>query len=171
MEGDRSFDYLIEKFEKRLNHWKANFLTHAGRLVLIKSVLDSIPIYAMGTIIIPPKVIAKLTAIARNFFWGGKHDKKSLAYVAWKEVTTPKGMGGLGLRSLTEMNRALMLKIVWKLAKGDDTQWVKELEAKYFPRGAFWSIQRRNRSSKFWKQIMQLRPMLEMHVAWKVGSG
>ncbi|XP_078169234.1 uncharacterized protein LOC144563626 [Carex rostrata] len=82
VDSERSFDYLIEKFEKRLNHWKANFITHAGRLVLIESVLDSLPIYAMGTITVPRKVIVKLTAIARNFFWGGKHDKKSLAYVA-----------------------------------------------------------------------------------------
>lgn len=82
MEGDKAFDYLIEKFEQKLNHWKANFLNHARRLVLIKSVLDSLPIYAIGTIILPSKVISKLTAIIRNFFWGGRHDKKSMAYVA-----------------------------------------------------------------------------------------
>lgn len=120
---------------------------------------------------LPAKVIVKLTAIARNFFWGGKHDKRCLSYVAWKEITKPKGMGGLGLRSLTEMNRALVLKMAWKLARGDDTQWVKAMHAKYFPRGAFWSIQRRSRCSKFWKQIMQLRPILAVHVVWQIGSG
>lgn len=71
VEGDKAFDYLIERFEQRLNHWKSNFLPHAGRLVLIKSVIESLLIYAMGTILIPTKIITKLTAITRNFFWGG----------------------------------------------------------------------------------------------------
>lgn len=67
-EGEGAFDYLIEKFEKRLNNWKSKCLSHARRLILIKSVLNSLPIYAMGTILIPAKVLKKLTAIARNFF-------------------------------------------------------------------------------------------------------
>lgn len=63
---------------------------------MIQSVINSMSIYAMGTIIIPRKVIKKLTAITRNFFWGGKHDKRSLAYVAWSTITTPKRDGGFG---------------------------------------------------------------------------
>lgn len=83
VEGNKAFDYLVEKFENRLNNWKSKCLSHVGRLILIKSVLSSLPIYAMGTIILPTRVVKKLTAIARNFFWGGNHDKKSMAYVAW----------------------------------------------------------------------------------------
>lgn len=49
---------------------------------------------AMGTILIPAKVLKKLTAIARNFFWGGNHEKRSMAYVAWDKITTPIGRGG-----------------------------------------------------------------------------
>lgn len=144
----RAFDYLIEKFEQKLNHWKSNYLSHAGRLILIKSVLNSLPIYAMGTIIIPQKVLTRLTTIARNFFWGGKHDRRSLAYVSWDAITAPKGMGGLGIRSLKETNQALVLKTIWRLAMGSEAQWAQALQAKYYPRGAFWTIQRRNRCSK-----------------------
>lgn len=171
VDGDKAFDYLIDRFEKRLNHWKSNFLSHAGRLVLIKSVLESLPIYAMGTIILPNRVITKLTAIVRNFFWGGRHDKRSLAYVSWDAITTPKEGGGLGLRSLKETNQALVLKTIWKVAVGTDAQWVHVLKAKYYPRGAFWSIQRRGRCSKLWKQIMVLRPVMAVNIAWKIGNG
>lgn len=125
----------------------------------------------MGTIIIPQKVLTKLTAIARIFFWGGKHDKRSLAYVSWDVITAPKGMGGLGLRSLKETNQALVLKAILRLAMGSDAQWAQAIRAKYFSRGAFWTIQRRTRCSKLWKQIVDLRPILENHIAWKIGSG
>lgn len=171
VDGTNCFDYLIDKFERRLNHWKANFLSHAGRLVLIKSVLDSMPIYAMGTILLPKKVVKKLTAISRNFFWGGSHDKRSMAYVAWGKITQPKGMGGLGLRSIEEMNKALVLKVIWKLASNADAQWVQLLQAKYYPRGAFWSTQRNTRCSKLWRNLMHLRPFLQHHICWKIGSG
>lgn len=72
----------------------------------------------------------------------------------------PKGMGGLGLRSLEEMNKALVLKNVWKLAAGGRAQRVMVMEAKYYPRGAFWSTQRRSACSKLWRQMMELRPVL-----------
>lgn len=95
--GRASFDYLVEKFERRLNSWKAKMLSHTGRLILIKSVLESLPIYTMGTAIVPTRVLKKLTAIMRNFFWGGNLEKNHMAYVAWAKITAPKGMGGLGL--------------------------------------------------------------------------
>lgn len=138
-------------------------------MILIKSVLSSLPIYAMGTIILPTRVVKKLTAIARNFFWGGNHDKKSMAYVAWDKVTTPLSLGGLGLRSLKEMNMALVMKALWKLSTGADSQWVKVMQLKYYPMSAFWSVGRRNGASKFWRHLIQLKPALQPNILWKVG--
>lgn len=82
-----------------------------------------------------------------------------------------KRKGGLGLRSLKETNQALVLKTIWKIAIGVDAQWVQVLKAKYYPRGAFWSIQKRGRCSKLGKQIMVLRPVMAVNMAWKIGSG
>lgn len=50
--GDNSFDYLVDQFERCLNQWKSKLLTHAGRLILLKSVLESLSVYAMGTVIV-----------------------------------------------------------------------------------------------------------------------
>lgn len=169
--GSGSFDYLIQKFETRLNSWKARFLTHAGRLILLKAVLESMPVYAMGTVILPAKVITKLTAIMRNFFWGGDAEKKKLPYVAWEEISTPKGMGGLGLRSLAEMNKALVLKTVWKIANEVEALWTQALRAKYFPRSTFWNTNRTYNCSKLWRDIVHIKPALQFNIVWKVGSG
>ena len=35
---------IIEKIEKKLSGWRASLLSQAGRLVLIKSVINSLPI-------------------------------------------------------------------------------------------------------------------------------
>lgn len=164
-------DYIVEKFENRLNSWKSKLLNHAGRLILLKTVLESLPVYAMGTVILPNKVISKLNAIMRNFFWGGVDDRRHMPYVAWKTITTPKGMGGLGLRSLKEMNQSLVAKNIWKIASGAEVSWVKLVQAKYFPRGCFWMTNRTHTCSKLWSQMVHLEPFLQQHFLWKIGTG
>ena len=37
--------WLIVKIEKRIRRWSHRWLSRAGRLVLIKSVLEAIPVY------------------------------------------------------------------------------------------------------------------------------
>lgn len=169
--GRASFDYLIEKFEKQLNLWKAKMLSHAGRPILIKFVLESLPVYAMGTVIIPAKVLKKLTGIMRNFFWGGDSAKNYMSYVAWSRVTVPKGLGGLGLRSLKEMNMALVLKIAWKIASGSSSPWAETIQAKYCPITGFWASTRTYSCTLLWRNLVGLKPLLQFHLVWKIGSG
>lgn len=66
---DRSaaYDFVADKFRIKLSGYKANKLSHAARLTLINSVFASIPVYYMSNILFSRKLIAKLTAIIRNF--------------------------------------------------------------------------------------------------------
>lgn len=129
------------------------------------------PLYAMGTVILPTKVVKKLTSLVRNFFWGGTVEDRKMAYVAWREITLPKGMGGLGLRGLGEMNQALVLKNVWKIVSGSTARWVLIMQSKYYPRSCFLATNRTNNCTKMWRNLVQLKPLLYEHLAWKIGSG
>lgn len=81
-----SFDFLIEKFSARLQAWKSRVLSPAGRLVLIKAVLQTLPIYHMATVKIPQKMIKVLTDIMRHFLWGAMDKDRYLSYVAWDRI-------------------------------------------------------------------------------------
>lgn len=107
-----SFNFLIEKFEGKLQMWKSALLSHAGRLVLIRTVLQAMPIYYMVTCRIPNSVINERTSIIRRFFWGKVEKRRYLAYVAWEKITMPVEMGGLGVRDLQAMNESLLMKIL-----------------------------------------------------------
>ena len=50
---DRSaaYDFIYDKFKSKLSAYKANRLSHAARLTLIKSVFSSIPVYYMSNIL------------------------------------------------------------------------------------------------------------------------
>ena len=39
---------IIEKIEKKLNRWKASLSSKAGKLVMIKAILNRLPLYFLG---------------------------------------------------------------------------------------------------------------------------
>ncbi|XP_050227685.1 uncharacterized protein LOC126677214 [Mercurialis annua] len=60
---------LRQNFCNRFAQWKGNLLSPAGRLVMIKSVLASLPVYTMCNFAIPSGVIASLEKFMRSFLW------------------------------------------------------------------------------------------------------
>jgi hypothetical protein len=61
----------------------------------------------MSNILFPKKLLAKLTAIIRVFWWTGiRKDKtsKTLYLRAWKDICAPKKEGGLGIRNFQTVN-------------------------------------------------------------------
>ena len=63
--GYRKFDWkwLIGKLEKRLMIWSNKWLSRAGRVTLVKSVLEAIPIYRMFIAWIPKGVLDRIRRI------------------------------------------------------------------------------------------------------------
>ena len=49
-----------ERFEKKLSGWKGKLLTVWGRLVLINSVLSSLPMFMMSFFEVPKGVLKKI---------------------------------------------------------------------------------------------------------------
>ena len=41
----KDWHWILAKFENRIQHWTNRLLSLGGRLVLIKSVLSSLPVY------------------------------------------------------------------------------------------------------------------------------
>ena len=44
----KTFYYILENVLKKMQGWKLKLLSHAGREILIKAVVQAIPSYAMG---------------------------------------------------------------------------------------------------------------------------
>ncbi|GKD54771.1 RNA-directed DNA polymerase, eukaryota, reverse transcriptase zinc-binding domain protein [Tanacetum coccineum] len=116
---------LIEKVKAKVNHWRNRFLTYAGKLQLIASVLESIHSYWCCVFLLPKTVINDINIIMKKFLWSQSDDSKGKTKVAWKNVCKPKNQGGLGLKDLTIWNHTLLVKHLWNIANKKDTLWVK----------------------------------------------
>ncbi|XP_078152638.1 uncharacterized protein LOC144547828 [Carex rostrata] len=169
--GRVTFDFLIEKVSAKLQVWKSRLLSPAGRLVLIKAVLLSIPIYYMATTFLPQSVINTINGLVRRFFWGAGDKSRYLAYISWDTITKPKEEGGLAVRDLKAMNEAMLLKALWKIAAGSDAMWVQMVVAKYIPRSKLWTSKRTYNCTPFWRAIMKLRTLLLPMIKWCIGDG
>lgn len=169
--GRQSFDLILEKFTSRLNSWKGRMLSQAGRVVLIKSVLHSLPIYFMATAKFPVLVTQAINKLVRAFFWGKEQGVRYVAYVAWEKIKRPIEEGGLAIRDLSLVNDALLMKSLWKLASRAEAQWVSLVTAKYMPRSKLWHSNRTYQCSAFWRSLMVLRDKLLPMIKWDIGKG
>ena len=85
---------IEEHFEKKLSCWKAKYLSYGGRLVLLNSVLSSLPMFMMSFFEIPKGVLKNLDQFRSRFFWQGSSDKHKLRLAKWDILCRPKEQGG-----------------------------------------------------------------------------
>eukprot|EP00253_Pinus_taeda_P006842 PITA_06842 len=88
-------------------------LNIASRIVLLKSVLQSIPIYPLSIRAASKGVCTKLREIFGKFVWGGPKQQRKWALVSWKNLIQRKEEGGLGVRDSEMLNRILGAKLRW----------------------------------------------------------
>jgi hypothetical protein len=86
-----------ERFQKKLSSWKGKMLSSGGRLVLINSVLSSLPLYMLSFFRIPKGVLEKLDYYRSRFFWQCDEHKKKYRLAKWSILHKPKSAGGWGL--------------------------------------------------------------------------
>ena len=114
------WDSVEERFRKRLVSWKKQYISTDGRLKLIYSTLSSLSIYFLSLFRMPKSMCSKLEKIQRDFLWGGGNLERKPHLVNWKTVCSEKKRGGLGLRSLSKLNQALLCKWSWRFANEMD---------------------------------------------------
>lgn len=119
-----TFEPIIQRFLKYLSGWAAKLLSRGARLTLISSTLDTLANHFLSVFRLPKKIIKRLDAIHRSFFWAADETcSGAKCLIAWKNVCTPKTAGGLGLKSLLLQNNCLM-KFASKLLQKQDLPWV-----------------------------------------------
>ncbi|GJR20021.1 RNA-directed DNA polymerase, eukaryota, reverse transcriptase zinc-binding domain protein [Tanacetum coccineum] len=131
---------VVDKVTSRLSKWKMKSLSIGGRLTLIKSVLGSIPIYHMSIYRVPKRVLLVLESIRSHFFNGHESSSKKASWVKWSSVITSKEKGGLGVASLYALNRALMLKWVWRFFSNKESFWARVIKAIYGEDGSMGKV-------------------------------
>jgi hypothetical protein len=125
------WDPVVHTIKSRLSGWQSRFLSFGGRLVLLKSVLTSLPVYAISFFKTPSGIISIIESIFNKFFWGGGEDNRKISWIAWSYICLRKESGGLGVRQLREFNSALLGKWCWRMLVDREGLWYRVFVARY----------------------------------------
>ena len=136
------WDGVEERMRKRLALWKRQFISKGRRITLILSTLASMPTFLMSLLRMPRVVKLRLEKIQRDFLWEGGALEKRPYLVKWAIVCSHKKKGGLGIRNLPTLNRALLCKWSWRFLVERDSFWKLIISTKFGVIRGGWSTRR-----------------------------
>jgi hypothetical protein len=166
-----AFSELKGRIWERINGWKEKFLSHAGKEVLLKAVVQAMPTYTMSVFQLPKTLCKEINSMMSKFWWGHKEKDYKVAWMSWRRMGRAKENGGLGFHDLELSNLALLAKQGWRLLQQPNTLVAKIFREKYYPQGNFLEANLGRRSSYAWRSIWNARPLLEDGLIWRVGNG
>ena len=108
------FYFLRDKIERRISGWAHRHLSFGGRLTLIKSTLEAIPIHLFQAIEPTNAALHILEQQLARFFWGATREKKKTHWIGWDQICRQTSEGGLGIRRFEEVLRAFGIKLWWR---------------------------------------------------------
>ncbi|KAI0488460.1 hypothetical protein KFK09_028293 [Dendrobium nobile] len=124
------FSHLLNKANEYMNVWGNKYISLAGKILLVKSILSSFPIYHITHSLVPLSLLKEPDKMCRDFLWNKQDGSKGLHYISWEVLCEPLNLGGQGIQSLISKVKPLREKFAWKLISGDSSILYSILAAK-----------------------------------------
>ncbi|KAG7576912.1 hypothetical protein ISN45_Aa03g012390 [Arabidopsis thaliana x Arabidopsis arenosa] len=168
----RDCDPLLSQIRKKLSSWTHKFLSLAGRLTLISTVISGIIGFWTSAFFLPKQVIRRINSLCSSFLWRGKVDTPSGAKVSWYNICFPKSEGGLGLRHIDSWIETCALKLFWMLFFRAGSFWVAWIRRKYLSTSPLWALNEKNVTySWIFRKLLKLRPKALQFLRIHIGNG
>ena len=165
------FRHLVDRVRARISGWKEKLLSSGGKEILIKSVAQAIPVYAMMVFRLPNKICKGMTDAISQYWWGDGEEQKRIHWQQWWKLCMPKNKGGMGFRDLQSFNLAMLAKQVWRLMAEPESLCARVLRPKYYPDGDLLNAKPKQGSSYTWQSVLDGLECSKQGYIWRVGDG
>ncbi|PKU68714.1 Putative ribonuclease H protein [Dendrobium catenatum] len=164
------FEDIFTFFQNKLNHWSSSFLSFGGRLILIKSVLNSIPIYLFHMLQPTASICLRIERMINKFFWGSKFNTNGIRWASWSNMCGIYNEGGLGCKNLSNMAQAFSHKL-WFSFRSKVSLWARFMNAKYCKdKHPLLGVYKAS-DSLTWKRLCKIKWEANQFVQWSIGKG
>lgn len=148
------YNDLMKKVRPRLQNCKGKLLCFGRKVVLINSVLQSIPLYLLSTMAPPKFILYELHKTFNRFLW-----VRSKHWVSWEKMCFPKEEGGVGFRDLFDISKAIFAKLWW-IFMTTRSLWTDSMRNKYCKKPIPTEVQWNN-GFQVWKKMLEARDDIE----------
>lgn len=90
-----NFSPILMALNAKMTNWKTKIPTMAGRVILAKVVLSSIPTHVMQCHNLHTKTTNSINKTIRDFIWGSTDKGRRIHLLHWNITTLPRKLGGL----------------------------------------------------------------------------
>ncbi|WVZ73514.1 hypothetical protein U9M48_021813 [Paspalum notatum var. saurae] len=156
--GSLPFRYLGIPMHRTMiankNWFPGKLLSSSGRLVLMNSVLSSLPMFMFSFFEAPKGVLKKLDYYRSRFFWQCDEHKKKYRLTKWNILSTSRDIGGLGI---------LNLEVRWTMARS--------FSEKYLHSKAITQISKQLGDFQFWVGLMHVKEQVLSFGSFRLQNG
>ena len=132
------------------------------------------PSYLLHVSFLDPKSgVQKAGKNSKGLLWAGGNLEKKPHLVNWSRVYTDKKVGGLGVKGLHKLNKALLGKYIWRFANERNSLWREAIRRKFGEiQGGWCSGECRNSfGTGLWKEIRKDWKVVLLNAKFVIGDG
>lgn len=79
---------------KKIESWSTRLLSRAGKLIMLKNVLQAIPTYAMSCFMLPKSICEEIQTVMNAFWWkNNSASTKGIKWLSWQKMCMSKNQG------------------------------------------------------------------------------
>lgn len=164
--------FLRERVRKRIQSWDGTILSRGGKEVLLKTVVQALPTFAMSVFLLPGGIIKDMENLMNRFWWQSSNNQhKGIHWMEWRRLTVHKSAGGMGFKDLHDYNLSMLGKQGWRLLTNQSSLASRVYKARYYPNGDFLNAPLGNNPSFVWRSIWAAQGLIKSGARWIVGAG
>ncbi|KAL8157814.1 hypothetical protein AgCh_002506 [Apium graveolens] len=150
--------YLKDKVKSIVRRWDDKHVSRSGKEILIKSVAQTLPTYAMNVFLLPLDITRDIEKCLSKFWWNTDQPQKSqIKWMSWDRMSKHKTRGGLGFRNFRDFNIAMLEKQGWRFMVYPNSLASTVNKAKYFPKTDFMNSSLGHNPSFIWRSIFEAK--------------
>lgn len=95
------FGYLKDRVRGRIQYWNKKMISKGGKEVLLKTIGQTLPNYAMSMFLLPRKSCTEIETMMSRYWWQTSSNKESgIRWMSWQRMSKRKTQGGMGFSKL-----------------------------------------------------------------------
>ncbi|GAU41845.1 hypothetical protein TSUD_177560 [Trifolium subterraneum] len=119
---------VADKVKLKLSAWKASLLSIAGRVQLVRAVIQSMLIYNISLYSWSVALLKDIEKCIRNFIWSGDIDNRKLVTTSWKKNCRPYSqVSDFIVNGSWSIPSQLKAAYQFKMQQFHDLNWAKQI--------------------------------------------